>query len=163
MEDVGLEEVACGSDHRKATKCEGAIPRGPLNPNFLHPMNEVWCPQRGSQGTHEETHIPSSELLNPSGVLVLPAQGCPSALLGNDAYAPPASVLYQLLSSPYSELGNKFMGLGHLNKNDTLFCAVSVSFVKGSMGYFGSNNCVFFSHLKWSIFIFLKPLPCERT
>lgn len=70
--------------------------------------------------------MPSAELLNPSGVSVLPAQVCPFALLVNGAYTCPASILYQFLSSPYSELGNKFMGLGHLHKNETLFCEISV-------------------------------------
>lgn len=47
MEDVGLEAMACGSDHLKATKCEGVIPCGLLNPDSLHTHEGGLVPAEG--------------------------------------------------------------------------------------------------------------------
>ena len=151
MEEVGAEAVACVSDWPKATKREGRLPSRPW-----HRLMSALGTTVGWWGC-SDTHLPSPQLVTSvrcfgtfSTVLIF-------CSFGKCAFTLPASILHQFsssLSSPYSELGNKFICLGHWNKNGTLFCEERVSFVKGSMGYFGSNNCVFFSHLKWSIFIF---------
>lgn len=93
----------------------------PQHHSVRHFMHAIWWPKL-CRDSRLESHIPQPSAFNPPGRSL----GTFSTVLNLCSFGKWCLNPSLLKSPPHYELGNKFICLGHVNKNETLFCEVSV-------------------------------------